>query len=153
MVSRAERKDLEGISDGQKPFVINLKKPQKFNPQEFDTFAREYKDRWNPNGEIVLCWVATERRIFVFPKEISHARAYQILEQVNGQTVQSAGYITLRNKWDGTFWRYLHGGAESLRLVLPKDQVEFIRNKIQIGELRDYFIPYPPPENHRRRPG
>lgn len=144
MVSRIERRP-ERVPEKPKPFVIDLKNPKKFKPQEFDEFAQLYKDPWKPNNGIVLYWIATENKLFVFPKGVGHARAYRIVERMNGQVIQSAGYLELACRWGEISHRYIYDGAESLTLVLPPKHTGYVKNKINSSRLKDHFIPYPPP--------
>lgn len=156
MVSRVERESGEKISKEFRPFVIDLKNLSKFSPQEFDTFAQAQQDHRYPNNNIVLCWIATEYKIFIFPKEIGHVKAYRILERVKGRVVKSAGYLTLTRKWDGAFSRHLHGYAESLNLVLAPTRSEEFRDTVikpQLkAKLNDHFTFYPPPAPPRPPP-
>lgn len=144
MVSRIERYP-ERVPEKHKPFVIDLKTPKKFKHEEFDKFVQENKDPWKSNDRIVLCWIATGAKLFVFPKGVGHARAYRIVERMNGQAIQSAGYLALACRWGDISHRYIYDGAESLTLVLPPKHTGYVKNKINNSRLKDHFIPYPPP--------
>lgn len=143
LVSLCEIKTSETVSRDTPTFSIDLRKPSRFDPQKLDEFASRII---NGNGEkrVRLHWIATEDKLFVFPSEIGHARIYRTIEVNGNGNLQGAGQLELRQRWDGNFWRYIYGHAESLNLVLRPEQSNSFRHDLA-QRLNGHFIPFSPP--------